>query len=78
MEEILGRFRFSLDSYNLPCLHVLEHMDFHLPPSRMEDNPLIWMLNVNGFMMDVRKAPREVQQIAFEKELIPYIPADRP
>ena len=47
-------------------------------PSRMGDNPLIWMLNVNGFMMDVRKAPREVQQIAFEKGLIPYIPADRP
>ena len=46
-------------------------------PSRMEDNPLIWMLNVNGFMMDVRRAPREVQQVAFEKKLIPYIPADR-
>lgn len=47
-------------------------------PSRMDDNPLIWMLNVNGFMMDIRRAPREVQQVAFEKGLIPYIPADRP
>lgn len=47
-------------------------------PSRIEDHPLIWMLNVNGFMMDVRRAPRDVQQIAFEKGLIPYIPADRP
>ena len=46
-------------------------------PSRMDDNPLLWMLEVNGFMIDVRHAPREVQEIAFEKELIPYIPADR-
>lgn len=28
-------------------------------------------------MMDVRQAPREIQEIAFEKGLIPYIPADR-
>lgn len=26
----------------------------------------------------IRTAPREVQQVAFEKGLIPYIPADRP
>ncbi len=46
-------------------------------PSRMDDNPLVWMLNVNGLIMDVRHAPREVQEIAFHKGLIPYIPADR-
>lgn len=44
-------------------------------PSRMDDNPMVWMLEVNGFSMDVRHAPREVQEIAFEKGLIPYIPA---
>ena len=46
-------------------------------PSRMEDNPMVWMLEVNGFMMDIRTCPREVQEIAFQKGLIPYIPADR-
>jgi Domain of unknown function (DUF6398) len=46
-------------------------------PSRLDDNPMVWMLEVNGFMMDVRHAPREVQEIAFKKRLIPYIPADR-
>ena len=51
-------------------------MDWTLP-SRMDDNPLAWMMEVNGFLMDVRHAPREVQEIAFEKGLIPYIPADR-
>ena len=46
-------------------------------PSRLDDNPMVWMLQVNGVMMDVRHAPREVQEIAFNKGLIPYIPADR-
>jgi hypothetical protein len=46
-------------------------------PSMLDNNPLVWMLQVNGFMMDVRHAPREVQEIAFNKGLIPYIPADR-
>ncbi len=46
-------------------------------PSRLKDNPMAWMLQVNGFMVDVRHAPREVQEIAFNKGLIPYIPADR-
>jgi hypothetical protein len=46
-------------------------------PSRLEDNPMVWMLQVNGFMVDVRHAPREVQEIVFKKGLIPYIPADR-
>jgi hypothetical protein len=46
-------------------------------PSRLEDNPMVWMLQVNGFMVDIRHAPREVQEIAFNKGLIPYIPEDR-
>jgi hypothetical protein len=46
-------------------------------PSRLEDNPMAWLLQVNGVMMDARHAPREVQEIAFKKGLIPYIPADR-
>jgi Domain of unknown function (DUF6398) len=46
-------------------------------PSKMDANPMVWMLQVNGFMVDVRHAPREVQESAFSKGLIPYIPADR-
>ncbi len=46
-------------------------------PGRMDDNPLIWLLQVNGLIMDIRRCPREAQVVAFEKGLIPYIPADR-
>ena len=38
---------------------------------------MIWMLEVNGLIMDIRRCPREAQVVAFEKGLIPYIPADR-
>jgi hypothetical protein len=43
-------------------------------PSMVEHNPLIWMLEVNGLLMDMRRAPREIQEIALRKGLIPYIP----
>ncbi len=43
----------------------------------IDDNPLIWYVKVNGLIVDVRHMPREVQEVAYEKGLIPYIPADR-
>jgi hypothetical protein len=46
-------------------------------PSLMGENPLAWMISVNGLMLDARHAPREVQEIAFRKGLIPYIPGER-
>ena len=35
------------------------------------------MAEVNGLLVDVREMPREVQVIAYEKGMIPYIPADQ-
>ena len=46
-------------------------------PSRMDDSLMIWMMEVNGFIMDIRRCPREIQEVAFQKGLIPYIPADQ-
>jgi hypothetical protein len=46
-------------------------------PSKMENNPLAWMIMVNGFAVDVRQMPREVQELAYEKGLIPYLPGTR-
>jgi uncharacterized protein DUF6398 len=46
-------------------------------PSLAEKNPLLWMAEVDGLLVDLRDMPREVQEIAFEDGLIPYIPADR-
>lgn len=32
------------------------------------------MIMVNGFFVDARSAPRNVQEVAYAKGLIPYIP----
>ncbi len=42
----------------------------------VDRNPLIWMAEVNGLLVDLRHMPREVQVIAHEKGMIPYVPAD--
>ncbi len=43
-------------------------------PSLMDENPLVWMIEVDGIAVDVRWVPREIQEIAYRKGLIPYIP----
>lgn len=47
-------------------------------PDLIDRNPLVWMLQVNGFIVDIRDMPREAQELAFERGLIPYLPAGRP
>jgi hypothetical protein len=47
-------------------------------PSRMDRNPMAWYVMVNGLVMDARGLPRHLQEDAYNKGLIPYIPADRP
>ena len=51
------------------------HPEYTLP-SLIADNPHIWMLEVDGFVMDMRDAPRELQEAAYDQGLIPYIPGD--
>lgn len=46
-------------------------------PSQLADNPMVWMLQINGMMIDIRKAPVELQELAYEKGLIPFIPGER-
>ena len=46
--------------------------------SRIEQNPMAWMIRVNGFLVDARFLKREVQEEALRKGLIPYLPEKRP
>ncbi len=46
-------------------------------PSEMDNNPMAWLISVNGFMIDARNAPRQIQELAYEKGMIPYIPDDK-
>ena len=46
-------------------------------PSQMDTNPIAWMIEINGFVVDARHLKREFQEEALRKGLIPYIPGDR-
>ena len=45
-------------------------------PSLIGENPLVWMLEVDGLIIDARTAPLEFQQEAYRLGLIPYIPGE--
>jgi hypothetical protein len=46
-------------------------------PSKMDSGPLIWMVEVDGFIVDVRQMSVAVQEVAYLKELLPYVPAPK-
>ena len=55
----------------------LNLMQFHpgwCLPSLLEDNPLAWIIEVNGLPVDARMMPREIQEEAYRLGLIPYVP----
>ena len=45
--------------------------------SQMDKNPMAWMIQFNGFLVDARILKREFQEEAVRMGLIPYIP-ERP
>ena len=42
--------------------------------SQMDQNPMAWMIQVNGLLVDARFLKREIQEEALRMGLIPYIP----
>lgn len=45
--------------------------------SRIDQNPMPWMIQINVFLVDARFLKREVQEEAVRQGLIPYIPVDQ-
>ncbi len=45
-------------------------------PSRLANHPMAWLIMVDGMIVDARKMPRSLQEAAFAKGLIPYVPQD--
>jgi hypothetical protein len=43
--------------------------------SKMDSNPMAWLVSFNGVPLDARSLPLEVQKEAFRKGLIPYVPS---
>jgi hypothetical protein len=43
-------------------------------PSKLDDNPLAWFVEIDGFVADARDLPRPLQEEAHRRGLIPYVP----
>lgn len=48
------------------------HPDWCLP-SQIDDNPLAWMVEVDGFYLDVRTLPRQTQEKLVDAGIIPHV-----
>jgi uncharacterized protein DUF6398 len=56
----------------------IDMLDHHwMLPSQINENPLIWHVMVNGLIVDIRRMLRAIQEEAYRKGIIPYIPADQ-
>ncbi len=81
--ELCKGFGLSASTGRSKGKRVMDLLDTHQMdpnwclPSMMDDNPLIWMVSINGYILDIRKAPRELQEEAYAEGIIPYIPADK-
>ena len=46
-------------------------------PSKLAKNPLVWMVQLkSGIIVDIRQAPRDVQEEALRQGLIPFLPEE--
>ena len=81
--ELCAAFGVSQSTGSAKAKAVREGLDMRqmdprwYRPSKMEDNSLAWMIMVNGFVVDVRSMPRDIQEAAYEKGLIPYLPGSQ-
>lgn len=61
--------RDRLDTYQMDPNWTLSDLN--------DRNPFAWTIEVNGRLLDLRTAPREIQMLAHQKGLIPDVPGDR-
>lgn len=45
--------------------------------SQLARNPLAWLIEIEGMIVDVRQISRALQEEAFRKGAIPFVPEDR-
>lgn len=81
--DLAEEFDVSTSSAGNKAKQIRELLNMHrfdhhwCLPSRMDDFSFSWMITLNGFIVDARTLPREIQEIAYEKGIIPYIHADK-
>lgn len=77
--DLSDAFGIAISTAGNKAKHVRETLKMNqlshdwMLPSRIDDNPLVWTLTIDGFAMDARRLPEEIQEIAVQKGLIPYV-----
>jgi hypothetical protein len=83
LEEVCRLFGVAPSTAGNKARQVRDFLSMHrfdhrwMLPDRLETFSPVWMVSVNGFIMDIRDLPRAVQEDAFRRGMIPYIPDDR-
>lgn len=73
----LGQSTMSGKSKKIRDLMKMSHWDANwLLPELIENSPMVWMVLVDGFLVDARSLPKPLQKEAVEKGLIPYLPEE--
>lgn len=78
--EIAEAFGLSASTAGNKAAEIRKYVDIsYFTPEWMlqehtENNPMTWMVEVNGLIVDARRLPIGLQRQAYEKGLIPYIP----
>lgn len=78
--DLCQRFAISASTGSAKSSEIMRALKIHMGdrdwtlPSQLAHNPFAWMVQVNGYIVDARRMPREFQQEAFERGLIPFMP----
>jgi hypothetical protein len=79
-DELCSLFGVANSTGAAKAKRIMDLLRIHLMdprwyrPSKLADNSLAWFIQVNGLIVDARSMPREIQEEAFRRGFIPYIP----
>jgi hypothetical protein len=80
-DDLAGAFGLSKSTLSQKAKQIrdLLKMSWATPEflraERIDDNPMIWFIGVDGMVWDVRELSVEIQVEAYVKGIIPYVPA---
>lgn len=80
VDELCQHFALSANTGSAKSKAIMRALDIGVMepqwtlPSRLADNPVAWMIQVNGLCVDARTMPRIIQEEAFRRGIIPYVP----
>jgi hypothetical protein len=82
-KQVAAAFGVSVATMQAKSREIREGLDIRqfdpewTLPSLYDKNPMAWIVETkDGLLLDIRHLPRKQQQLAFERGMIPYIPAD--